>query len=500
MPVGTTEAKTAEVVVPVQTVTVSSDVTVSVSSEMGTVVGASAAKANHTSGAPSVKRQKVEQSVRLQCGFIIPRKQRQCGMTRRAGQDFCAVHSTNPETAQKRVACPQDGRHSVWEKDLQRHLLKCRVGIPNTYEVWYKENLNLPQESERAVCAANTSVASSAVTGDITAEDFAMWIPVIETVFSAFAPLPFIQHNHASLSLRLGELGNQKHAIQQASLIGHLHAEGLLVPKGDAAHIFMEFGCGRAELSRYVNQAALHHSVGPIRDGASGFVLIDRASNRNKLEQKLVKDYYEANAKCPLVQADTKKAHAPSVLRMKVDIKDLLLDEVVKMPEMAKFGDRVRFIGISKHLCGAATDLTLRCIQNSLEMVKNMRFKGLVVAMCCRHCCAYDIMLPGAKQFLTTRGLDARAFAVMMKMASWAVSGRRPGMADEDLNGHISGLTVKEREEIGLKARRIIDESRRFALESSGFDVKLCHYVERDISLENVCLIIKPKGEGSESP
>ena len=57
-----------------------------------------------------------------QCEFYIERKGRNCGMTCREGTSRCVVHSDSPA---KRVPCPLDPNHSVWEASLQKHLRKC---------------------------------------------------------------------------------------------------------------------------------------------------------------------------------------------------------------------------------------------------------------------------------------------------------------------------------------------------------------------------------------
>ena len=66
-------------------------------------------------------------------------------------------------------------------------------------------------------------------------------------------------------------------------------------------------------------------------------------------------------------------------------------------------------------------------------------------------------------------------------------------MKDDDINEHPSGLTVLEREKVGLMVRRIIDESRKYAAEQRGFDVKMLRYINRNVSLEDTCFIVTPK-------
>lgn len=53
----------------------------------------------------------------------------------------------------------------------------------------------------------------------------------------------------------------------------------------------------------------------------------------------------------------------PQIKRSKIDIKDLNLDKFISDLKIDKV------VGISKHLCGAATDLTLKLILNSSILI-----------------------------------------------------------------------------------------------------------------------------------
>ena len=45
------------------------------------------------------------------------------------------------------------------------------------------------------------------------------------------------------------------------------------------------------------------------------------------------------------------------------------------------------------------------------------------------------------------------------------------------------------REFVGIQCKRLIDAGRVWYLEQRGFDAVQCHYVEKDISLENTLII-----------
>ena len=105
--------------------------------------------------------------------------------------------------------------------------------------------------------------------------------------------------------------------------MAHLGQAGLL----ESNLTFVEFGSGRASLSYWLCRAlSSPQSV--------QLVLVDRASPRHKLDGKL------------------KELQLKEMRRIRADIRDLQLSKVFDQPEQV--------VAVSKHLCGAATDLTLR--------------------------------------------------------------------------------------------------------------------------------------------
>jgi tRNA:m4X modification enzyme len=162
---------------------------------------------------------------------------------------------------------------------------------------------------------------------------------------------------------------NIKHAHQQGSLLGHMERLKML---DDDTTCFIEFGAGRGELSNYLKLAVNDH-------GTHTFVLVDRTPPRNKFDSAL------------LGLEEIKSL----VKRHTMDIKDLVLSEVPELrrdvtatqrtiPEKelsttdsAKEGEitvaavkepeyveKKPVVAVSKHLCGGATDITLKCLAN----------------------------------------------------------------------------------------------------------------------------------------
>lgn len=270
--------------------------------------------------------------------------------------------------------------------------------------------------------------------------------------------------------------------------------------------MIVEFGCGRGELSRYVSRAQLF----PTEDEKSNniaynanerrkYLLIDRAGPRMKFDSKLLKDYNEESGK---TRASVPE---PWVERLRVDIKDLDLNQALKLlfGKEENASQRKSVSAISKHLCGCATDLTLQCLANNTVVPQcqtsssSHRLEGIVIALCCRHLCSYEMYPLAGRQFLKDHQIAStpQEFKILAKMTSWAVCGRRDPTKPETNDGnngqHPSGLEVEQRERAGLLARRCIDYGRLVAVRELGLSADLIEYVSPDVSLENVALVAK---------
>lgn len=427
------------------------------------------------------KKQKVDNK----CSYINPSKNnKRCGLQVRKGQTYCFAHINKVESAPqneneitkkgkngeiiRRVICSVDPSHTVWEDRLTKHLKICnavkeRLEIEHKEETcdWFSINYNLqdlekPEETLDAV---------------INEDDWRQFMHEVTAKYNEIFTVDLaLQDGKYTKGLegRLEEVSNQKHILQQSSLIEKLIDHDLI----DVNAVVVEFGCGRAEFSRYHNKAMIE-TFKNSKKYKPQYLLIDRAVPRLKFDKKMIADAEEFEIK------------NAEIRRLKVDIKDF------KLAESLKTFPSQQFIGISKHLCGVATDLTLRCLLNAIEDDPEIKFKGCVIAMCCRHCCKYEWLLNESKEYLKKFGIDQSNFIYFKKMFAWATNGIKPGVARDAVNGHHSGLSYEQREIVGLKMRRILDESRKYAMEKRGFNVEIVKYIDRSISLEDNCIIIK---------
>lgn len=241
----------------------------------------------------------------------------------------------------------------------------------------------------------------------------------------------------------------RKHILQTSSILGIMEEEEFLQPKT----CFIEYGAGKAAVTFWLASA--------LKDVADTKVLVvDKASHRHKRDN-LIQD-------------------RDLVERIRADIADLNLSGLDMLGKCDSFS------GVSKHLCGAATDLTLRCmVQGNQHAVKT---KSFIICVCCHHRCSWNTFV--GKDWLLANGIDRKMFNIIIKMVSWCICGDGKNRNKRDT---VDGKEAerKEKEEIGWKCKRLIDHARLQYLTANNYDATMNFYAEKSVTLENVCLIGK---------
>ncbi|XP_028009769.2 tRNA:m(4)X modification enzyme TRM13 homolog isoform X4 [Eptesicus fuscus] len=395
---------------------------------------AASAPTPHATGFPAEGR----------CGYYVAKKKRFCRMVAAAGRRFCGEHAgaAEEENDRKRILCPLDPKHTVYEDQLAKHLKKCN---------------------------------------------------------SREKPKPdfFIQDINAGLK-------DETEIPEQLVPISSLPEEQLdiLIKK----------------LKKASEDAEEVH-----------FILVEKVPTRFKVDGKHRK-------KNSVFQ------------RLQIDIQHLCLNRI---PVLSR--ERLPVVGIGKHLCGAATDLALRCLvetygasreegseEPSAKRIKNEKadrdidaaaeaggernvaeawtpVAGIVVALCCHHRCDWRHYV--GKDYFRAQGLGAQEFHYFQRMSSWATCGMRTAAVEasgvprtrddesedgeehdggghggpEDRAGTLPGfLPAEEKERLGRLCKLLIDQGRLQYLRRRGFRAALQRYTDPGVSLENVLLTALP--------
>ncbi|XP_039204427.1 tRNA:m(4)X modification enzyme TRM13 homolog isoform X2 [Crotalus tigris] len=439
------------------------------------------------------------------CAYFVERKKRFCKMVPAQGRRFCGEHSAEEEEhKRKRIPCPLDPKHTVYEDQLQKHLKKCN-SREKPKPVYFIKDINAGLKNETELSEEQIRISA------LSKQELENLIRKLKKANNAINYVlkdQILSHHALQEALNDPQNGDAafKHLKQQASILGNMKRLHLLGP----GNCFVEFGAGRGKLSHWLDIA-----LQDVQD--VHFLLVERESTRFKVDGKHRKRYFE---------------------RLQVDIQHLCLSKVPLLVEQ-----KLPLIGIGKHLCGAATDLALRCLvdtyrKSGLEekegpVIKRLKtdcsgkihskcatenwspIAGIVIALCCHHKCEWRHYV--GQDFFTRVGLGPIEFNFFKRMTSWATCGMRErgtetsrsGIQNEgqrnegehdqdDINADCSLdslqrlLTAEERKQIGHLCKLLIDHGRIEYLEQRRYEAALQRYTESSVSLENVLLTAVP--------
>ncbi|XP_061489808.1 tRNA:m(4)X modification enzyme TRM13 homolog isoform X2 [Rhineura floridana] len=447
------------------------------------------------------------------CAYFVERKRRFCKMVPAQGKRFCGEHSGHEEeNSRKRIPCPLDPKHTVYEDQLQKHLKKCN-SREKPKPVYYAQDINAGLKGTTELPGEQVPISTLS---EEELEDLIRKLKRASNCINYVLEDQILCHQALREALNDPKNGDAafKHLKQQASILGNMERLHLLEP----GNCFVEFGAGRGKLSHWVDIA--------LQDSKDvHFLLVERATTRFKVDGKHRKNCFE---------------------RLQVDIQHLCLNNV---PVLVK--EKLPVIGIGKHVCGAATDLALRCLvetyaklcDDKKEGPASKRFKnnatnrtsnysdesysepvtenwspvaGIVIALCCHHKCDWKHYV--GQEFFTTVGLGAMEFNYFKRMTSWATCGMRETTAktytthakneeqsneaeeheqhgrsvEYNLDSLQGLLTAEDRKQIGHLCKLLIDHGRIEYLQQRGYEAVLQHYTDPSVSLENVLLTAVP--------
>ncbi|XP_048352302.1 tRNA:m(4)X modification enzyme TRM13 homolog isoform X2 [Sphaerodactylus townsendi] len=448
------------------------------------------------------------------CAYFVARKRRFCKMVPAQGRRFCGEHAAQEEeNGKKRIPCPLDSKHTVYEDLLQKHLRKCN-SREKPKPLYFAEDINAGLKEATELPEEKVSVSA------LSKEELEDLIRKLKKASNGIKSILKDQTcSHHALQEALSDPRNGdaafKHLKQQASILGNMERLNLLGTK----RCFVEFGAGRGKLSHWVDIA--------LQDAKDvHFLLVERATTRYKVDGKHRKNSFE---------------------RLQVDIQHLCLN---KVPVLVK--EKLPTVGIGKHVCGSATDLALRCLVEtyanfceddrrespsakrrksdgtsaaldnssdtcSKSVAENQSpVAGIVIALCCHHRCDWRYYV--GREFFTALGLGATEFNYFKRITSWATCGMRdsspqtsrietesdeqgseaeehdpPDKHMECTSDSLQGLlTTEERKRIGQLCKLLIDHGRIEYLQQRGYDAVLQYYTDPSVSLENVLLTAVP--------
>ncbi|KAL1512375.1 hypothetical protein AB1Y20_005633 [Prymnesium parvum] len=493
------------------------------------------------------------------CALWLPSKKRQCHFPRVGGFEYCGHHLASrgeAEAASVRVPCPLDPRHSVFERELHRHLRRC----PKAKEAaamaalpCYRQDANAPPVAAAAAAAPrggggaggaiHHSLGEARGGAPLGAAGVARLAKLCERVASAHAACGESVRREEGGEGGGGGGGAEKHRVQNEAIVRAMGRVGAV--RARAVH--MEVGAGKGKLAAVVSEAC------PL----ARYVLVDWAKPHGAADKEM-------------------EARGVAVRRYKLDLRHLWLRGLSEWGEDEGEGEGGEDEGggggeregggeggvdahgetggegkgggevggergaeggrgggealwrsvIGKHLCGAATDFALRSVVGALpEEGRRGVVNSVAIATCCHHKCTWPTYVNPA--FLQGLGFDEADFQLLVLMSSWATAakpacsrapangsrekatgevGEADGRDEEGEHGAADAaaaelgntlrdvLSEAERVAVGWQCKRLLDSGRQRFLEAHGYRAWQEQYVDSQVSPENVLLLATYSG------
>uniref|UniRef100_A0ABI7YUP8 tRNA:m(4)X modification enzyme TRM13 n=1 Tax=Felis catus TaxID=9685 RepID=A0ABI7YUP8_FELCA len=418
------------------------------------------------------------------CSYYVEKKKRFCRMVVAAGKRFCGEHAgaAEEENARKRILCPLDPKHTVYEDQLAKHLKKCNSREKPKPDFFIQDiNAGLKDETE---------------------------IP------EQLVPIS---------SLSEEQLENLIKKLRKASE-GNIEKLKLLGPR----RCFVEFGAGKGKLSHWVDIA--------LKDAEKvHFILVEKVTTRFKANGK----HRKKNSVFERLQIDIQHLclnKIPLLSKEKLPVvgigkhlcgvaTDLALRCLVET--YAASCEERNEEPLAKRRKNDKTDKEINPLAKEGNE-KNVPEKwtpvaGIVIALCCHHRCDWRHYV--GKEYFRALGLGAVDFHYFQRMSSWATCGMRKTFLEasnvtskrkdkhsDDSEEHDDGgcritdnsteslpglLTVEEKKKIGHLCKLLIDQGRVEYLQQKGFSPALQYYTDPLVSLENVLLTALPNHSSS---
>ncbi|XP_055257854.1 tRNA:m(4)X modification enzyme TRM13 homolog isoform X4 [Moschus berezovskii] len=411
------------------------------------------------------------------CGYFVEKKKRFCRMVVAAGKRFCGEHAgasevwyrltlSREENARKRILCPLDPKHTVYEDQLAKHLKKCNSREKPKPDFFIQDiNAGLKDETE---------------------------------ILDQLVPIS---------SLSEEQLENLIKKLRKAS-------EGLNCTLKD----------------QIMSHPALHDALNDPKNGDSAAKHLKQQVDgkhrkKNSVFERLQIDIQHlclnkipllSKEKLPVVGIGKHLCGVATdlALRCLVETYAASCEERNEEP-LAK---RIKNDKTGKEINTLAKEGNEKSIPE-----KRTPVAGIVIALCCHHRCDWRHYV--GKEYFRALGLGAVDFHYFQRMSSWATCGMRKttleasNIATKRRDKHNDGceehddegyritddspesfpgfLTVEEKKKIGHLCKLLIDQGRIKYLQQKGFSPALQYYIDPLVSLENVLLTALPNHSSS---
>ncbi|KAJ6404040.1 hypothetical protein OIU84_012270 [Salix udensis] len=437
------------------------------------------------------------------CKFWLPKKNRFCANSPLNDSQFCGNHK--PRSIEQWIPCPIDPSHSVLKENLGGHVKRCpllKQAQSLSLQPFYQKGINAGNEEEEEDNVSSEMKRSAVYSMTVT--QFCKLINKIESVHASTCKdilesykVPEACNMWIKREVDRKLPFQEKHVAQQASILGNLEDfgvinssvgskeadnQGFCSDNSNSVHAVVEFGAGRGYLTQMLADCY----------GFDTVFLVERKSYKLKADRSL------------------RQKESLILERLRIDIEDLNLNAVESLRG-------IPYLAIGKHLCGPATDLTLRCClseqcnQGSVQDCRsNANLKGFAIATCCHHLCQWKHYTN--RKFMSDLGITKEQFHAITWFTSWAVDADHGSDLSDITDSSLHSQSIEEKQRsgdehgvedvvrnmkpveramLGFKCKQIIDVGRMMWAKEHGLDSQFVKYVPSSISPENHLLLAR---------
>jgi tRNA:m4X modification enzyme len=397
------------------------------------------------------------------CAFYLEKKKRYCNGIHLLPCGYCPVHS--PKLLDERIPCPVSSGHTIYKRNLKKHVRFCNAtklrAVLQT-QPYYSEGINHGEITRQT---NGTTITEP--------EDYVAFLRLVDETFSRLelerGVLLSEGEDHREDMVMCSDMPrSERHQVQYSQICDKMLHAGLLPPAGPV--VFVELGAGRGGLSYSLKQRFPHAKL----------LLIDRSSTRRKY--------------------DRLEAAAEDFVRVRIDLCDL---NMAGLPLADVAGQDLRVVGLAKHLCGSATDMSIRALCTLPGGWTAVQ--GLAIAPCCHHRCTWESY--AGKEWLMEQNFQERDFTTLCKLSTWFSIGPPiervhttksiddhsqncpRTIAGEDRSWAVN-LSADRKIEIGQRCKAILDTGRcKFMERAFGVKISRVVYCAAEVSPENHLLL-----------
>jgi tRNA:m4X modification enzyme len=216
----------------------------------------------------------------------------------------------------------------------------------------------------------------------------------------------------------------------------------------------VEFGAGKGSLTKGIRKA--------VNNRLGGHVLVDRDRGFGGSNKRVAdNEHLWTDDGC---------------VRLRIDMANLHLAGLPQLQGKC-------MVGVGKHVCGAATDLALRCLVPSASSPTSATPSSgsspttvaVVIALCCYHRCSWDAYLN--QEFVMQAGFSPIEFEQIIKITSWCHI-RASEHTDSMAKARLANL-----------CKRFIDAGRVMYFLQRGFKSTVAPFVDPSLTLENYAFL-----------